>query len=90
MHEYHSKVAAALRHAPGFENVHEDDCRLTRLGGLTNLAFLVEVRERNVIVRIPGEGTEAYIDRAVEAHNAKVAHAAGVSATVYYSDPASG
>ncbi len=90
MHAYQSKVTAALRHAPGFENVLEEDCRLTRLGGLTNLVFLVEVAGHKVIVRIPGEGTEAYIDRAVEAHNAKSAHAAGVSAKVFYADPASG
>jgi len=43
-----------------------------------------------VIVRIPGDGTEAYIDRAVEAHNAQVAADAGVSADVLFADPVGG
>ena len=42
------------------------------------------------MLRIPGEGTEAYIDREVEAVNARAAAAAGVSPEVLYVDPARG
>src|SRR3546814_19714172 len=45
---------------------------------------------RCFILRIPGKGTEAYIDRVVELHNARVAAEAGVSAEVIYGDADSG
>jgi len=89
MTEEENGVLAALRGAPGFaEVIGFDD--FERLGGLTNRVYRVEAAGRSVVVRIPGEGTEAYIDRAVEAHNAEAAARAGVSPEVVFADPASG
>ena len=90
MSEHKQQVVAALKQAPEFAGVAEGDCTITRLGGLTNLVHLVEVGERRVIVRIPGAGTEDYIDRAVEIHNARAAERAGVSARVIWADAKSG
>lgn len=90
MSDYTAQVHAALVQTPGFEAVKARDITLTRLGGLTNLVHLVEVEGSRVIVRIPGEGTEEYIDRAVEAQNAQAAFAAGVSAEVLWADPDGG
>lgn len=90
MSEHNKTVIAALQHAPGFEIVSAGDCKITRLGGLTNLVHLVETAGRQVIVRIPGEGTEEYIDRAVEINNAHAAYRAGVSAKVLWADAATG
>lgn len=53
-----------------------------RLGGLTNRVFEAVHGGRAVVVRLPGNGTEAYIDRAVERHNARAAADAGVSPRV--------
>ncbi len=52
---------------------------MTRLGGLTNRVYRVEAVGGPVVVRLPGAGTEAYIDRGVEAVNAAGAARAGVS-----------
>ena len=82
-------VLEALRLVPGFEGVTRADA-ITRLGGLTNLVHRVDIGERSVIVRIPGAGTEDYIDRAVEAHNAQAAARAGVSPEVLLADPVTG
>ncbi|RKF15140.1 LPS biosynthesis choline kinase [Roseovarius spongiae] len=90
MSDHTETVIAALRNAPGFEDVSAADCTLTRLGGLTNLVHQVDVNGQSVIVRIPGPGTEDYIDRAVEAHNAEAAWRAGVSARLLWVDPPSG
>lgn len=57
-----------------------------RLGGLTNLVFQVG----DFCLRIPGAGTDEYINRADEAVAAKEAAKAGVSPEVLYSDPATG
>ena len=59
---------------------------LERLGGLTNRVY----KAGDICVRIPGKGTEEYINRANEAVAAREAARAGVSPEVLYADPASG
>jgi thiamine kinase-like enzyme len=57
-----------------------------RLGGLTNRVY----RVGGYCVRLPGEGTEEYINRENEAVAAHEAARAGVSPEVVYADAASG
>ncbi|WP_413849376.1 hypothetical protein [Albidovulum sp.] len=57
-----------------------------RLGGLTNLVF----RVGDSCLRIPGKGTEEFIDRANEAVAAREAAKAGVSPEVIHMDAARG
>jgi thiamine kinase-like enzyme len=59
---------------------------MERMGGLTNAVF----RAGDAVLRLPGKGTEEYIDRANEAAAAHAAAAAGVSPDVLFVDPASG
>ena len=60
--------------------------RAERLGGLTNLVF----RAGEFCLRIPGKGTEEYINRANEAVAAREAAKAGVSPEVLHVDPGTG
>jgi thiamine kinase-like enzyme len=83
-------IQSALEAIPPFAKLKPADYKATRLGGLTNLVFKLETRDGNLILRVPGEGTSEYIDRAVEMHNARSAADAGVSAKVLYGDPQSG
>lgn len=79
-------IAAArvvLKTIPQFQD-HQGE--VVRLGGMTNLVFKVG----EFCLRIPGKGTEEYIDRANEAVMARAAAAAGVSPEVLHSDPVSG
>jgi thiamine kinase-like enzyme len=62
----------------------------TRLGGLTNVNYLVEHEGSRYVVRVPGTGTGEYIDRAAEAVAARHAARAGVNADVVYFDPTDG
>ncbi|MDU8944241.1 choline/ethanolamine kinase family protein [Ovoidimarina sediminis] len=89
MADHETQVIEALRRAPGFSDLGVPDA-ITRLGGLTNLVFRVEAGARSVVVRLPGEGTEEYIDRSIEAHNAKAAARAGVSPEVVLAEPKTG
>ncbi|TIT37090.1 MAG: LPS biosynthesis choline kinase [Mesorhizobium sp.] len=59
---------------------------LERLGGLTNLVF----KAGDYCLRIPGKGTEEYINRANEAIAAREAARAGVSPEVLHVDPGTG
>ena len=79
-----SEVRNAIQRVPQLENIPLDTIDYERLGGLTNLVYRISTEENDYCLRIPGEGTESYIDRAVEKHNAKVAERAGVSPEVFF------
>lgn len=86
----HDETLAAMRTIPGGEGLARLD-ESVRLGGLTNRVYRVRVGGgAPMVLRIPGEGTEAYIDREVEATNARAAARAGVSPEVLHVDPARG
>ncbi|MFO1069118.1 MAG: choline kinase family protein [Geminicoccaceae bacterium] len=90
MSEKTQAARAALAVLPALPGLDPATARIERLGGLTNLVFRVDGAGGSWVLRLPGKGTEAYIDRAVERHNATVAAMAGVSPAVVHFDPASG
>ncbi len=90
MNENLPGILEALHNLERFAGLGAADITTTRLGGLTNLVYRVETPSEKLIVRIPGAGTEAYIDRAVELTNAQAAARAGVSPEVLWANPATG
>jgi len=80
------KVIFAIKRIPQLAEIAPESMTCTRLGGLTNLVYRLETGDARYLLRIPGEGTEDYIDRKVEGHNARVAASAGVSAEVLFFD----
>jgi thiamine kinase-like enzyme len=83
------EAVEALRRIPGYETAAAPST-VERLGGLTNRVYRLQAGNQATVLRLPGEGTEAYIDRKVESHNAHAAHRAGVSPQVLYCDAGSG
>jgi thiamine kinase-like enzyme len=55
-----------------------------RLGGLTNRNYRLDTPSGSFVLRLAGEGTGDYIDRAAEWSNARVASHAGVNADLLY------
>ena len=86
MTEELKQVHRVLTRIPGFENLEQGAYSVERLGGLTNLVFRIDSAGERYVLRIPGKGTEEYIDRKVEMHNARVAANSGVSAEVLYTN----
>jgi len=84
------QARAAIATLPLFKGADAQSIPVTRLGGLTNLVFRVEHEGDALCLRLPGEGTDEYIDRKVEAHNAKAAARARVSPQVLFADPQTG
>lgn len=77
-----TEIAALIRTIPALAA----GGRPERLGGLTNRVY----RIGDCVLRLPGRGTEAYIDRRNEAEAARAAAEAGVSPPVLHTDPATG
>jgi thiamine kinase-like enzyme len=63
---------------------------IARLGGTTNLVFRVDDGAARYVLRIPGQGTEEYINRVHEAQAARETARVGVSPAVLHFDAATG
>ena len=81
---------AALNKIPALANLDPATASIERLGGLTNLVFRVASGGDTWCLRLPGKGTEEYINRADEAQAAREAARARVSPRVIHADPESG
>jgi thiamine kinase-like enzyme len=85
-----SLARAELKKLPMMWALEESDIAVTRLGGLTNLVFRVDHGGEQYVLRLPGKGTEEYINRANEAQAAREAAKAGVSPDVLHVDSGTG
>ena len=77
-------MRAYLQRVPALQDA--DPATAVRLGGLTNRNY----RIGDLVVRIPGDGTAEYIDRAAEDVAARSAAVADVNAPVVFFDPVDG
>jgi thiamine kinase-like enzyme len=86
-------VAQARRILAGlgpFAGADERALTVTRLGGLTNLVFRIDKGAEHYVLRVPGKGTEEYINRRHEAHAAREAARVAVSPEVLQFDGSTG
>jgi thiamine kinase-like enzyme len=81
--EEKSEVQSIVADIPALQNTQGS---IERLGGLTNRVY----RVGRHVLRIPGKGTEEYINRSNEAASAHVAATAGVSPAILHADAKSG
>ncbi len=84
------ELETALQRIPLLQKTPPEGIIQRRLGGLTNHNYHLQLGDDQYVLRIAGAGTAEYIDRTVEAHNARVAARAGVNAEVVFFDPADG
>src|SRR5688500_8980750 len=84
------EARTALVRLPIFAKADVAKARMVRLGGLTNRVFRVDFPGKSYCLRIPGPGTEEYIDRRNEERAAREAAAAGVSPAVLHFDAGTG
>ncbi|MBL8776174.1 MAG: phosphotransferase [Acidimicrobiales bacterium] len=82
MDDADGRAVAAVIDAAGLGVV--DD--LVPLGGMTNRNYRVDTVSGSFAVRLPGSGSDAYIDRAAEAHNARRAADLGLNCEVLHLD----
>lgn len=80
----------ALKKIEMFWCLDDKDVVVRRLGGLTNLVFFVDHAGEQYVLRIPGKGTEEYINRSNEAQAAREAAKAKVSPDVTHFDDETG
>ncbi len=79
-------LAGAFARIPQLSGHTPEAVGIERIGGLTNRNYKITLGAERYVLRIAGAGTGDYIDRRAEAHNARVAAAAGVNAEVLFVD----
>ncbi|HEY7690679.1 MAG TPA: choline/ethanolamine kinase family protein, partial [Dongiaceae bacterium] len=85
-----SDVAAAIARIPLLARPPAGEIAVETLPGLTNRNYKITARGESYVLRLPGAGTENYIDRAAEAHDAALAARAGLTPEIVFIDPAGG
>lgn len=71
-------------------SVQPADVGIEPIGGMTNRNYRVTVAGQPYVVRIPGEGTEEYVDRKADEQASRITSDLGVNAPLVYYDPTSG
>src|SRR5690348_14584307 len=84
------EIIEALKRIPLLAGESAEKLATQRLGGLTNRNYRIDAPSGRYVLRIPGEKTGDYINRKVEAHNARAAAAAKVNAEVLFFDEGDG
>ena len=84
------EVFEALSTISGFNELNPKTITIERLGGLTNRNYKIDSVLGSHVLRLAGKGTENYIDRKAEFHNASIASEAGVNAEMIHFDKDSG
>jgi len=84
------EILEALRRIPDLAGRIPDALEFSRLAGLTNRIYKVSLGQDHYVVRLPGKGTDKFIDRRTEAYNARLAARAGINAEVLYFSPSDG
>lgn len=83
-------IQRVLKDHPSLLKLIDPNDKAVRLGGLTNKNYLITTPTNKLVLRIPGAGTEEYINRAHEHKAAVITSDLGVNANVLYFDPVSG
>ena len=83
IHEYYVRI-------PMLKDMPVEEITAERLGGLTNLVYCLTYKNQKKLLRIPGSGTDEFINRQNEKHDAMVAAESGVSAKVLFFDSSDG
>ena len=80
------KIHNALARVPLFRDARQKVIRVEYLDSFTNLNYKVTTNDETYVLRIAGEGSSSFIDRAAEEYNAQIATAAGLNAETLFFD----
>lgn len=71
-------------------DVSPEEVQIAPIGGMSNKNFKVTYHGKDYVLRLPGAGSEAMVDRAHEQINSLLASDLGINPPIRYFDPATG
>lgn len=85
-----ARLKAIFNSLPLFKGTDFAQAEFEKIGGLNNRNYKMTVDGKSYVLRVPGEGTEQYIDRRVDEQAGRIAAEVGVNAPMVYYDPETG
>ncbi len=85
-----ARLKAIFSKLTPFDGMKFEDAVFEKIAGLTNRNFRLTVRGDSYVLRVPGEGTEHYVDRKADEHAGRIAADVGVNAPIVYYDSSTG
>jgi thiamine kinase-like enzyme len=75
---------------PLFADQPFESATIKKVGGLTNRNYLVTADSGSYVMRVPGEGTEEYVDRAADEQAGRITSDLGVNAELVFYESGTG
>lgn len=85
-----SRLEAALSRVPRTMGVPIGDIDIVKVGGLTNRNYRITVGPDSYVLRVPGEGTEHYVDRSADEQGSRLTSELGINAKLEFYESGSG
>lgn len=89
-HMDNARLRDAVSKIPGLRDAGFEALRFEKVGGLTNRNYKVVRSGEAFVLRVPGEGTEQYVDRAADEQASRIASEIGVNAVLDFYEPGTG
>lgn len=85
-----ARLRDAFSRVPQLQGLRFENLKIDKVGGLTNRNYKVVCDRGSFVLRVPGEGTEQYVDRSVDEQASRITSEIGVNATLEYYETGTG
>lgn len=84
------RLKATLARVPQLSRIRPDEIRIEKVGGLTNRNYKVAAGADAYVLRVPGEGTEQYVDRSADEQAGRITSELGINAELVFYEKGTG
>lgn len=84
------RLREVISRVPALSDCPYEQLKIEKVGGLTNRNYKVTIGEDSYVLRVPGEGTEQYVDRAVDEQAGRITSQLGVNADLVFYESGTG
>ncbi|GLS34960.1 choline/ethanolamine kinase [Mesorhizobium tianshanense] len=89
-HTDNTRLQDTLARVPQLRDFPLDQIAIVKVGGLTNRNYKITVGADSYVLRVPGEGTEQYVDRRADEQAGRLTSNLGVNAELIHYEPGTG
>ena len=85
-----TRLQATLARVPQLRTFRPEEIQILKVGGLTNRNYKVTAGGNAYVLRVPGEGTEQYVDRRADEQAGRLTSELGVNAELVFYEAGTG
>lgn len=84
------RLHATIARVPQLKGLKPGEIKIQKVGGLTNRNYKITAGEQAYVLRVPGEGTEQYVDRGADEQAGRITAGLGINAEIVFYEPGTG